>query len=265
MVDYREVQHGFGIFKNFFDDATKRKKFIDALDMCSAGAAVEAIDLFNKAWSNTVPMETYIASLSEHPERENVHGRLSMWRAFGTSPARVAIVLNIPSDSLASLALGIQFSPVAYLPEKAAHKVVDDISANIHTECAFLRGLGHPVLVQMVFRMLLSGVVCLKHEGFGEECEWRAIYQPKILASTLMKSTTKVIAGVPQVVYEIPMDVTASPELADLDFAKMFDHLIIGPSPYVWPMYQAFVDALTDAGIADAAKRLVPSGIPIRA
>ena len=45
----------------------------------------------------------------------------------------------------------------------------------------------------------------------------------------------------------------------------MFDHLIVGPSPYLWPMFEAFVDALVKAGIQDADKRLVPSGIPIRA
>lgn len=266
MADYREVQHGFSIFKSFFDDAKKRKKFTDALDTCSVGVAVEGIDLFNNAWNNTVQMETYITSLSEHQESENVHGRLSMWRAFGTSPARVALVLNIPSDSLASLALGIQFSPVAYLSEKAVHNVVDGVITSIYADCAYLRGLDRRILVQMVFRMLLFGVVCLKHEGFHEEREWRAIYQPRIQSSQLMKPATKVIAGgVPQIIYEIPMDVKVSAELADLDFVKMFNHLIVGPTPYVWPMYEAFVNALTDAGIADATKRLVPSGIPIRA
>ncbi|MGA2430167.1 MAG: DUF2971 domain-containing protein, partial [Candidatus Acidiferrum sp.] len=204
-------------------------------------------------------------SLSEHPRSEDVHGRLSMWRAFGAAPARVALVLNIPSDSLASLALGIEFSPVAYPSETAAHDVIDDVTKNVHAECEYLRRLERPILVQMVFRMLLFGVVCLKHEGFHEEREWRAIYQPKIRSSRLMKPSTKVINGVPQIVYEIPMDKTASAELADLDFAKMFDHLIVGPTPYVWPMYEAFVDALTEAGVGDARNRLVPSGIPIRA
>lgn len=196
MADYREVQYGFGIFKSFFDDETKRKKFTDALDECSVGAAVEGIGLFNQAWNNTIPMETYIASLSEHRQDEKDRGRLSMWRAFGTNPARVAIVLNIPSDSLAPLTLGIQFSPVGYFHEKEAHKVIDDVITNIHAECAFLKELGHPVLVQMVFRMLLFGVVSLKHQGFDEEQEWRAIYQPKIVASPLMKSTIKVITGI---------------------------------------------------------------------
>lgn len=264
MADYREVQHGFSIFKNFFDDDTKRKKFTDALDTCSAGAAIEAIETFNKAW-NTVQFETYISSLSEHEVSENVHGRLSMWRAFGNSPARVAIVLNVPSDSLAALSLGITFSPVAYLPEPAAHKVVENVISNIQANCNLLRGVDRRILVQTVFRMLLAGVVCLKHEGFHEEREWRAIYQPKVWPSPLMKPSTRIIGGIPQIVYEIPLDAQESEQIADLDFAKMFDHLIVGPSPYLWPMFEAFVDALVKAGIQDADKRLVPSGIPIRA
>jgi len=188
-----------------------------------------------------------------------------MWRAFGANPARVAIVLNVPSDSLASFALGITFSPVAYLSESAAHNVVDNVIKNVECDCVFLQGVQRPVLVETVFRMLLAGAVCLKHEGFHEEREWRAIYQPKIWPSPLMKSSTVVVAGVPQVIYEIPLDAKASDQVADLDFAKMFDHLIIGPTPYVWPMYEALVDALVKSGVPDASKRIVPSLIPIRA
>src|SRR5437867_9154842 len=110
-----------------------------------------------------------------------------MWRAFGASPARIAIVFNIPSDSLASLALGITFSPVAYLSEPAAHNVVDDVIRNVRSDCVFLQGVKRPILIETVFRMLLAGVACLKHEGFHEEREWRAIYQPKIWSSPLMK------------------------------------------------------------------------------
>ena len=45
----------------------------------------------------------------------------------------------------------------------------------------------------------------------------------------------------------------------------MFDRLIVGPTPYVWPMYDAFVDALAKAGIVDPGTRLFASGIPLRA
>ena len=108
-------------------------------------------------------------------------------------------------------------------------------------------------------------IVCLKHEGFQEEREWRAIYAPKFWPSSIMESATEIVAGIPQVVYKIPLDARVSGHLADLEFATMFDRLIVGPTPYVWPMYDAFVGALVKAGVADAAKRLFASGIPIRA
>jgi hypothetical protein len=40
--------------------------------------------------------------------------------------------------------------------------------------------------------------------------------------------------------------------------------IIIGPTVYAAPMYWAFVEALTKAGMTDAGSRVVISGIPIR-
>jgi hypothetical protein len=112
--------------------------------------------------------------------------------------------------------------------------------------------------------MLLAGVTCLKHEGFREEREWRAIYCPKFYQSPLMESAIEVVGGVPQLVYKLPLDATASPPLADLDFSRIFHRLIVGPSPYPWPMYDAFREALTKAGVTDSQDRVWTSGIPIR-
>lgn len=263
MSDYREVQHGFDIFNRFFSDQAKHKAFTEALDTCAQGVALEAIKMFNDSW-NDIRFNTYISSISEHQEQEDLHGRLSMWRAVGGSAARVGIVLNIPSVSQGSLALSLLFSPVAYLTEASAHKVLEEVIENIRANCDYLRTVERSILVSTVFMMLLAGVVCLKHEGFHEEREWRAIYAPKRWPSALMESSTEVIGGIPQIVYKIPLDVKVSEYLTDLDLSKMFDRLIVGPTPYPWPMYEAFVDALVRAGVADADKRLFASGIPIR-
>ena len=121
------------------------------------------------------------------------------------------------------------------------------------------------MLINNVFYMLVSGVACLKHEGFREEREWRAIYSPNRLPSPLMESATEIIGGVPQLVYKLPLDDTVSNVLVELDIRRMFDSLIIGPSPYPSVMYTAFVNALSIAGVPNAANRVRISGIPIRA
>ena len=112
--------------------------------------------------------------------------------------------------------------------------------------------------------MFIAGVTCLKHEGFHEEREWRAIYSPKRNPSPLMDFVIEVVGGVPQPVYKIPLDATVNPALATLDFARIFDRIIIGPSPYPWPMFEAFVEALTKSDVSDAAQRVSLSMIPIR-
>ena len=97
--------------------------------------------------------------------------------------------------------------------------------------------------------MFASGIVCLKHEGFHEEREWRAIYTPKRWFSPIMESSTEVVAGVPQIIYKVPLDGSVSPLIADLDFTRVFDRLIVGPTPYPWPIYGAFVEASRAIGV----------------
>ncbi|MGA2967066.1 MAG: DUF2971 domain-containing protein [Terriglobales bacterium] len=263
MSDYSEVQHGFQILDRFFSDPLKKKAFVDAVDICFPGVALEAITLFNQWW-NDIRFNTYVASISEHDDREDSHGRLSMWRAFGGNTARVAIVFRIPEYSGGALALNLMFSPVAYLTEAQAHDVIHEVIKNVRDNCEFLRSVNRPLVLVTVVAMLVAGVVCLKHEGFHEEREWRAIYAPKRNPSPLMESSTEIIGGIPQIIYRIPLDATVSDTLADLDLFRMFDRLIIGPSPYPWPMYEAFVGALAKAGVASAENRVFASNIPIR-
>jgi len=263
MSDYREVQHGFEILSNFFRDEAKRKVFIEALDERVPGAALEALKLFDQWWSD-IQVSTYIASTSEHDDSEDLHGRLSMWRAFGGSAARVAMVFKVPGISGGAAALNLMFSPVAYLTEAQAHDELHTVIENIRTNGEYLRSLDRSVVVGIVFNTLVAAVACLKHEGFREEREWRVIYAPKRSPSALMESSTEVVEGVPQIVYKAPLDATVSDALSDLELARMFYRLIIGPSPYPWVMYEAFVAALGQAGVANAGSRVFVSNIPIR-
>ena len=65
-------------------------------------------------------------------------------------------------------------------------------------------------------------------------------------------------------VHLLPLDISVSSEIADVDFTNAFDRLIIGPSPYPWPMREAFSEALSNAGVTDAKDKVFVSEIPIR-
>jgi hypothetical protein len=268
MSDYREVQHGFDILQRYFSDNDKTARFSAALDACAPGVAQEAITLFNQWWTHpevSTRLNSYITSISLHAAHEDRHGRLSMWRAFGgQNTPRVAFVFSIPKFAGAAVALNLLFSPVAYLTEDQVHGVIEEIINNVVANCVFLRSVDRSAVLGMVFSMFLAGVTCLKHEGFHEEREWRALYSPKRPPSPLMESSIEVVGGLPQTVYKIPLDVTVDPVLATLDFVAAFDRLIIGPSPYPWAMFEAFVAALLKKGVLDAAARVFVSEIPIR-
>ena len=104
----------------------------------------------------------------------------------------------------------------------------------------------------------------MKHEGFVEEREWRVIYTPQLRPSPLMESCIEVIGGTPQIIYKLPLDERKSDQLASLDMPKIFDRLIIGPSQYSWPMFEAFARELAAMGVEKPESRICISGIPIR-
>jgi hypothetical protein len=145
---------------------------------------------------------------------------------------------------------------VHYTSADIALKIIKTKRLWMRNTADFLRTLDRQIIIAQVFNMLLTGVTCVKHKGFEEEREWRAIYMPKYAASPLMISSTEVVGGVPQIIYQIPLDESVSPALAELDLVSMFDRLIVGPSPYPWVMYEAFADALAKAGVTDASNRV---------
>ncbi len=263
MSDFSEVRHGYAILVKLFQEPSNRKAFNEGLEASAPGAAEEAFKIFD-SWWNDISLNTYITSISEHEEKEDLHGRLSMWRAFGGNAARVAIVFRVPLSLLSAGVLSLVFSPVAYLTEQEILEQFRAVVANIGASCDFLKSIGRPRIVTSIFNMLVAGVTCLKHEGFKEEREWRLIYAPKRWASPLIDSSTEVVGGNPQVVYRIPLDGAVSDALSQFDLARIFDRLIIGPSQYPWSMVEAFGLALKNAGVEEPDKRIVLSGIPIR-
>jgi hypothetical protein len=263
MSDYSEVQHGYGILFKLLHDPPNRNAFVEALEACTLGAAEEAFKLFDSWWSD-ISLNTFITSISEHDQKEDQHGRLSMWRAYGGNSARVAMVFKVPFSLLRAGVLNLIFSPVAYLTDEEVQGQFLEIVKNIRENSDFLKSVGGERVRQNVFNMLVAGVTCLKHEGFKEEREWRLIYGPQRWPSDFIDSSTEVVAGIPQFVYKIPIDKERSAALAEFDLARILDRLIIGPTQFSWSMYEAFAVALRDAGVPDPTKRVVGSGIPIR-
>jgi hypothetical protein len=256
MSDYREVQHGFDNFHSFFAMQPNEANFLAALDKCFPGIGKEAFAIFNK-WLTDIRTNTYITSLSEHDTSEDIPGRLSMWRAFGSDSARVAIVLKTKWRSDTGIRLRLTVSPVTYLAKNAVHEMLLEVIENVQRHCDFLQSLGKQQVLNYLVHMLMTEVVCHKHEGFREEKEWRAIYAPARLPSDVIQSDVRVISGVPQVIYKIPLE-------GEFHLKDLLDRIIIGPTQYSLAIAQALITELLKIGVSDAANRVFMSDIPIR-
>lgn len=265
MSDYSEAQHGYTLLNEFFHNEANKTEFVSTLDSCLPSVALKAVAKFDEWWRD-IQFNTYVASISEHDApTEDRHGRLSMWRGFGGSKsARVAIVLRIPAISTATVPVNVFFNPVVYQNKDKVYAEIKEVIENVKNNREFLSSMDESRLIACVFNMLVSGVTCSKHEGFHEEREWRAIYIPRIWHSDFTERMIETIDGIPQIIYRLPLDATFSDNLAHLDFVSLFDRLVIGPSQYSFAQVDAFIEALIHAGVLDADKRVVFSGIPIR-
>jgi hypothetical protein len=200
MADYSEIELGYGMLSKFFLQDLNRDGFFKALNACSANLAQEAIALFNHWWAD-IRFNTFICSISEHEDSEDGHGRLSMWRAFGQSPSRAAMVMRLPADDSVQ-GLHVLFSPVAYFGPADVEQQLWNVVRNINENCEYLTTLDRERLKTIVFYTLVSAAVSIKHIGFDEEKEWRVIYLPRANPSDLIKPCTKVLGGVPQIIHK---------------------------------------------------------------
>lgn len=264
MNDYMEVVHGHNLLAQFFLDEDRKKTFFEALEPCGNEIAQKAVELFNQWWDR-IEYNTFISSISEHEPNEDKHGQLSMWRAYGQLSAKAAIVLNVPFEPYDSTkGLKLMFSPVAYFSysevERELNRVIDNIKDNIR----FLVTQISQVITNAIFSTLLMAAVSLKHEGFKEEKEWRVIYLPDLNPSKLISRKIETINGVPQTVYQIPLEDNPTEHVKGVAIPQLVDRVIIGPSEYPTPIYQAFKVALEEAGVENSASRVIVSGIPLR-
>jgi hypothetical protein len=262
MNDYMEIEHGIQCIDKVYSGNKAGSEFRQLLNQLHPDIEPEVRKHFNHSPLNP-RKDNYVACLSEHRNNEDFHGRLSMWRAYGNGTG-IALVMNAQPIVRGPGNLSLLTSPVAYFEddqfEDEMQKVVNNIKANM----SFLKSLDPKIITIVVLNMLRLASLSSKHPGFQEECEWRLIYSPSIDSSPFMEKDIKVIGGIPQVVYKIPLKSTPSGEATGGEIPALIDRIIIGPTQYPGAMFKAFVSVLTDAGVPNPESKIHISCIPLR-
>ncbi len=268
MNDFMEVNHGIEILRRFFTESDEnypdvgREDFIKAIDDIHPGISNRIFDSINP-WLDTLINDSYIACISEHSKKEDENGRLSMWRSYGAGSVGVAIVINpLPLYSVSD-ALNAYSSPVSYQTEEEFFAQLRGVASAIRSGSSVISKLTSDELFNRVFNLLLFSALCLKHPGFEEEKEWRIIHIPKMWPSKILEKGVEVVGGVPQNVYKIPLR-DISGEIESMTIPDLVHRVIIGPTAYPLAVYEAIVDELSAAGVANARDKVVASRIPLR-
>lgn len=265
MNDSLEVQFGLECLATAYrgDHGIRLRAFLNSL---YPGISKKVEEKFN-ADQDKLRFETYVTCLSEHAgpdhQYEDRIGRLSMWRAYGRGNG-VALIIN--QDSLWGNfdSLGIFTSPVAYLDENAFGEELGLLATNLEANAEFLRTIGAEVTLNAVTHAFAVAAVSTKHPGFREEREWRVVRLPTSPFPCPLSKPTKVINGVPQQILELELKNDPARNIVGLDAADLLDRVIIGPTEYPMPMYDAFIKEMREAGIPHYWEKLHISRIPLR-
>lgn len=262
MNDYMEISHGYQLLFNFFTNKNHRELFFSTMDACGEGLAQEILNGFDEWWEK-IKFDTFIASISLHSEDEKQHGRLSMWRAYGSSGGKAALVLNNPPKTNKNLR--VMLSPAIYYTDTEFEEELLKIIANINENQDYLKGLERQTIFATVIAALIILAVSLKHPGFKEEQEWRLVYLPTMHPGhNWLRRSVETINGIPQVIYKLPLKNNTDLNIKGLTVSELIENVIIGPTPYSLAMFDAFNEALVAKGVEVAASRVIISGIPLR-
>lgn len=265
MNDFREIHFGIdqliGCLGRKRETDTARS-FWGLLEQLGDGLPQQVIEVYDGLLDD-LRLNTYLFSLSEHNASEDEIGRLSMWRAYGCETG-VALVINGRSLYSYSDALSTYSYPVFYGDADATEAHFAALVSNLIQQKEYLAQIPSGHITDLVFEMLTSYSICLKHPGFREEREWRVVHQPKQRPSSRVTPRKAEIRGVPQIVYELPLADIPEASLFGLEPDELIDRIIIGPTKYPLVMFDYFCAALDNVGVKEPAKRVFISHIPLR-
>ncbi len=264
MNDFSEIRYGE---KLVWDSITgpHEFRFRTALESIAIGLP-EVVTRYFQAYGRLRALETYMLCISEHGDGivdEDMHGRLSMWRAYG-GDTNVALVLNGEPFLQESDALKAYSFPVRYEDASSFSNFMELWISSVESVSEIARTLPIETLAKQLAFFLHVLTISTKHPGFAEEREWRVVYEPSLQASSYLVEDFIQINGIPQRVFKIELKDVPEEGFFGAEPNDLLDRLIIGPSSYPWPMREAFIKALTDAGVQDAGEKVWVSDIPIR-
>lgn len=273
MNDYSELAHGLKCLQEAWDDLEVQAEMNSVFDQIGPDVRERIQSEFNSRLLERV-LETYILCISEHGSAlrdddghlivdEDLHGRLSMWRAYG-GDSSVAFVFNNAPFLNESDAFHAFTSPVMYAdPPKFREEFLCFIK-NLAHNIEWLKEMGPDIFVSSMEAALVAAILSTKHPAFAEEREWRVIYSPTVMRSEHIKMEVIAVGGIPQRIQKLRLKNNPDAGLVGITIPEIVNRIIIGPTQEPNPIAAALVTLLSDLRVPDPHDRIWVSGVPLR-
>ncbi|WP_156680052.1 DUF2971 domain-containing protein [Sphingomonas profundi] len=263
MNDFSEIEFGLDCLEETLKDQIIGDKF---------KKAVQQIDERMLNWISSaliaeaprIKANTYLLSLAQHDIREQRNGILSMWRAYG-GDANVCLILKPGPFVTEQTAYDVSLHPVSYGGLRDFRDEFSQMCDRLIERVDDLRAIDPDVVWFNIKRAIDFMVLSTKHPSFIEEKEWRVIYRPPDPPAVPdVPSKIVCVNGIVQKVFYLPMVNIPDQGVNGADLHEVLDRIIIGPTPNPPLVINAFVELLRQAGIEDAARRVVYCDVPLR-
>lgn len=262
MNDFSEIEHGLKCLHAAWSSKAGLK-FRNWLDSIIPGFT----ELLAQKFDEETPghrQATFMMSLSEHDDKEDDLGRLSMWRAYG-GKCGVALVLKPTAFMSVTDEIKVYSAPVRYMDEYEFVAWFTDWAPKLEKHGDLFLSCQVDGLAELLLHVFRVFTLCTKHPGFREEREWRIFHSPlRDGESNWLKQENEIIAGLPQEVIKLRLMDDESKGVKGVSLKTLIDRVIIGPTLHPVPVYHALFRCLQNVGFEDPSKIMHISHIPLR-
>ena len=264
MNDYSEITNGVELIAETLraDDKALLSRLLNIL---GKGDSDQSSD-FIAGWDNWIMSHSanvFIGCLAECSPDEVV-GKLSMWRAYGSSTGGVCFIFDTQPFVAESDLLGAYTLPVCYYDQSQIYQFLEQAISTLEANKDVLDPLTSEELTTNVLGLLVFRAIGLKHRGFSEEEEWRIVRLLGTPNSNHIQTAVENVGGIPQTVQKISLVNDPENGLFGADIPSLLHRVIIGPSKYPDVVGNALLHKLNSMGVNDAESKIVYSGIPLR-
>lgn len=262
MNDYSEVSYGNALVDYVWNDTdvgSDLKKFLDdSFPEISGEIFTKYLEMAGARNSST-----FMTALTEHDtsHHEGRYGRLSMWRAYG-GDTNVALIFKSGMILEDNSTEHLNISPVLYADKDMFLSKFADVVSVVLNSGALIKTAPRTEACRLFATALHYAAVSTKHPGFSEEREWRVLYCPGVVGRGSLPTDIITVGGIPQRIALLNLETVFSNNGGG--FLDFLHEIIIGPTAYPWPLWDALVEVLTKNGFKNASQMVKISNTPLR-